>query len=632
VGLARMLNTPQMVEIASLFVQKLSNPRFIYTDEQKERIWLKFVARASAHERKYKAVFRAMFEKQSEEVLGNMPKKAYKATQMDVENWMFDKPKWNVRFSEAGQLLLPRTVEEAGSAELESLIVGVDFDVSNPRVIQFIEKRKIKLRQVNDTTEKAIRKTLTQGIDLGEGIPELRNRVQGVFTDASKNRATMIARSETIRASNAGAEEAYIQSGVVEGKEWLTALDERTCLWCEEMNGKTMGLGENFFALGEQLTVDGQSMRFDYDEVRYPPLHPSCYSEDTEIYTRDGFIPIPEIGIGDEVLTLEPESRDLEWAVVTHTIRYSGPPLYHITNKQNSFSMMITKDHPFFGYKRVDRGNKGRICEPIQLEGIESLNSEFQFYTSSRWKGEEPLTVEVNGVFFEPEDYCRFMGYYLSEGSTLQRKSGRYQVSISQSNHLDEMWSDLGEILVKKCWLGKDKIYISDNRLGEYLIGFGKSHEKYVPDELKKLSPRLIRIFLDAYLLGDGHIKKAKRWKGGKFEDSRSYSTASKQMSDDLGELLIKTGKAVSYNIVARKGDICRIRGKEYFLNHDVYTVYELTSQYKMFRNMVVEKATAGSDVYDLEVNKNHTILTRHNGKVVWGSNCRCTLLPIVMG
>lgn len=272
-SLGRLLNSPQAIDIALTFLEK-EMQRFHYTEEQRDRIWLKFVARSDSHERKYRSVFRKMFEKQRDEVLGKMPQKAYKATQMDVENWMLDKPKWNVRFSEAGQLLLPMTVEEAGSAELETLIVGVDFDVSNPRVTQFIEKRKIKLRQVNDTTELAIRRQLTQGIDLGESIPELRKRVQDVFTDASRNRATMIARSEVIRASNAGAEEAYIQSGVVEGKEWLTAADERACPWCEDMNGKTMGLGQNFFALGEQMTVDGRVMHFDYDEVKYPPLHP----------------------------------------------------------------------------------------------------------------------------------------------------------------------------------------------------------------------------------------------------------------------------------------------------------------------------------------------------------------------
>lgn len=272
-SLTRLLNRPETVDIALSFIEKEMQQK--YTDAQRERIWLKFVARASAHERKYKSVFRKMFEKQRDDVLGNMPEKSYqKATQMDVEDWMFDKQKWNLRFAEAGQLLLPMTVEEVGNAELETLVVGVDFEVSDPRVWQFIEKRKIKLRQVNDTTEEAIRKALSAGIQEGQGIPQLRKRIQDVFADATRNRATTIARSETIRASNFASEEAYIQSGVVEGKEWLVADDERLCPFCDAMNGKTMALGGNYFALGEQMTVDGKVMRFDYDEVKYPPLHP----------------------------------------------------------------------------------------------------------------------------------------------------------------------------------------------------------------------------------------------------------------------------------------------------------------------------------------------------------------------
>jgi len=35
--------------------------------------------------------------------------------------------------------------------------------------------------------------------------------------------------------------------------------------------------------------------------------------------------------------------------------------------------------------------------------------------------------------------------------------------------------------------------------------------------------------------------------------------------------------------------------------------------------------------VYDVEVEKNHIILTRRNGKVVWGSGCRCTTIPLLL-
>jgi len=87
----------------------------------------------------------------------------------------------------------------------------------------------------------------------------------------------MIARTETIRASNFGAEEAYIQSGVVEGKEWLTAFDERTCTSCEEMGGKTSGKPRTA-KLGQSFDVSDIDMNFDYTEgeMPYPPLHPSC--------------------------------------------------------------------------------------------------------------------------------------------------------------------------------------------------------------------------------------------------------------------------------------------------------------------------------------------------------------------
>lgn len=276
-SLTRILNSPQAYDIALTFLESELKSRFQYTDEQKERIWLKFVARATAHERRYKREFAAMFIEQRDEVLGNMPAKSYqKAVPGEIETWLFDKRKWNIRFSEMGQLLLPMTVEEAGEAELGTLLTEVSFEVSNPRVREFVLGRAIKLKRVNDTTIEAIRGQLVAGIDAGEGIPQLRKRISTVFETATRHRAQMIARSEVIRASNAGAEEAYIQSGVVLGKTWYAALDERSCLWCSDLHEKTMGLGQNFYDLGETLTVNGQTMVFDYEDIQYPPAHPMC--------------------------------------------------------------------------------------------------------------------------------------------------------------------------------------------------------------------------------------------------------------------------------------------------------------------------------------------------------------------
>ncbi|GAH42583.1 unnamed protein product, partial [marine sediment metagenome] len=109
-----------------------------------------------------------------------------------------------------------------------------------------------------------------------EGIFKLTERIDKVFTDASTYRAERIARTETIWGYNHGREEAWIQSDVVEGKEWLTAADERVCPWCDKMNGKTIGLGKNYFDKGDKLKAGRQTLKFDFENIQTPPLHANC--------------------------------------------------------------------------------------------------------------------------------------------------------------------------------------------------------------------------------------------------------------------------------------------------------------------------------------------------------------------
>jgi hypothetical protein len=85
----------------------------------------------------------------------------------------------------------------------------------------------------------------------------------------------MIARSETIRASNAGAVEAYRQGGI-QTEEWWASLDERLCPFCGEMHGQTLSVGGVWHAAGSVMSVGGEQLVMDYGDVLYPPLHPEC--------------------------------------------------------------------------------------------------------------------------------------------------------------------------------------------------------------------------------------------------------------------------------------------------------------------------------------------------------------------
>ncbi len=99
---------------------------------------------------------------------------------------------------------------------------------------------------INDTTKNQLKETIREGIGKGEGIPELRARVKDVFTQASTNRATAIARSETAQAFEAANQQAMKESGVVTSKQWLTAQDERTCMICVPLEGTTVPLDQPF--------------------------------------------------------------------------------------------------------------------------------------------------------------------------------------------------------------------------------------------------------------------------------------------------------------------------------------------------------------------------------------------------
>jgi len=154
-----------------------------------------------------------------------------------------------------------------------SLIGAGAIDMTSQAIKDFLKENSIKFaEEVNEVTNKKLRKELTDGLDSGEGIGLLAKRVEKVFENAERHRSIAIARTETARAMNFGTIEAYKQSEVVEQKQWLTAFDERTCERCVAMNGKTIGLKNNYFDKGDTF----MGLDFSYGEVSYPPLHVRC--------------------------------------------------------------------------------------------------------------------------------------------------------------------------------------------------------------------------------------------------------------------------------------------------------------------------------------------------------------------
>ena len=115
-----------------------------------------------------------------------------------------------------------------GQLELDRLGLGVRFDLFDPRVVEFLETwgaEKIT-GHVTQTTKRAIGKTLAEAREAGESQIQQVRRILEVFDDATARRARVIAKTETVAASNFGAVAAIQQVGLM--KQWISTADSKT--------------------------------------------------------------------------------------------------------------------------------------------------------------------------------------------------------------------------------------------------------------------------------------------------------------------------------------------------------------------------------------------------------------------
>ncbi|WNI15565.1 phage portal protein [Actinacidiphila sp. ITFR-21] len=154
---------------------------------------------------------------------------------------LFDGAYWRKR---TAALLAPfvRSAAKRGGTSITA-----SFDLDEPAVSDFLAERVAELAgQVTATTEAVLRaRVLEHGVAAGESVPELRARLQSVFADLSDYRATMIARTETVGAYSAAAQQAALDAGAVR-KTWLATDDKRTRRTHRAASGHSVPLNKKF--------------------------------------------------------------------------------------------------------------------------------------------------------------------------------------------------------------------------------------------------------------------------------------------------------------------------------------------------------------------------------------------------
>jgi len=260
--------------------------------DMKEAFWKQFIAKTEVFERRLQEVLISTVEQQRSLVVDSLESIAEKSEKIkDPETKSIARVKiadseiFNI-IEETKRIIADVEPEimsyiiQQGSQALDFMNLSQDNFSVDANIKDYLHSSSSKfVRSMNSTTRESLVKTLEQGIAEGEGIASLARRVNSVYDNFTTARSFSIARTETLRASNYGTLQAYRQSGVVVGKEWLVALDERTCEFCLAMEQKysQKNLNESFFDKGEKLIgLSGGVLNLDYDDVEAPPLHPNC--------------------------------------------------------------------------------------------------------------------------------------------------------------------------------------------------------------------------------------------------------------------------------------------------------------------------------------------------------------------
>ena len=495
---------------------------------------------------------------------------------------------------------------------LSNLIVSATNDVRFSRPAQKALMQTIirnttgeLITNVGDDVKNGVRDIVNRGYRNGKlSHTRVASEIESTLDGINNKRARCIARTEIKRAQTTSNYVVALERGANAYKYKCGA---KPCDICKVDCGKVFPIT---------------------DLEHLPPRHPNCYLPDTEVFTNHGWKYFTDITVDDKILSLNPEDNSiqfLDYVKVIETENIHGY-MYHIYNKW--FDICVTPDHDCFIHQRRDGGKHGRYMQP-QFRKPSELTTESKFLRCIDTDRENPKTINVNGLEFKPEDYAFFMAWYISEGSVLHNpktaKAHGYPVKISQEitenrEIIQPVLERIAESFGLRLAIGKSGFEFYSKQLHDYLVKLGYSHEKYIPDDVFTLNKECLNIFLDNYVLGDGHERKCDRYNSME----RIVFTSSPRLRDDLSYLILLCGFNPSIYVHTEANRRVTYSNGVYVTKRPVYGVRINRTQYTGFKGCTVEKIPYTGNVVCVELPYWHTLWVKRNGKTSWNGNCMC--------
>lgn len=379
---------------------------------------------------------------------------------------------------------------------------------------------------------------------------------------------------------------------------------------------------------------DPDNYVFDSDEVdREPYMAPGlvgpekaargklpsdCYSADTDILTARGWLPFAQLTSDDAVATVAPDST-LTYVRPTalHAYAHDGEMCAFTTK---TIDLLVTPNHQLY-VRPKHCGDFLFVPAQALLDGHEARGKDHYYSLQNQVRWEVAVTATTYQVpacsykraycakplpTLDLGDWCEFMGWYLSEGSTTVYRD-RHEVNISQQKeenlpHIRALLDNMG---LKYRYDGRCFI-ICNKQLTVYLRQFGKAHEKFIPRELLQLArPFLARLYR-GLLLGDGSSRR----------NEETYHTVSSRLADDVQELMLKLGHNANISVLEKpSADKPHWRAR--------YTVRRrIARESTIFPQRHATRQAYSGTVYCCTVEPYHTLIVRRNGKPAVCGNC----------
>ena len=309
------------------------------------------------------------------------------------------------------------------------------------------------------------------------------------------------------------------------------------------------------------------------------PIHTpeGCFDPSTEVFTSKGWIFWEKVTRDTRFACLVEGRLEFHLALELQAYRHQGL-MYGLRKKWLDY--LVTPNHRML-CRPLDEGSAYRVQRADEMHGKPRV---FQI-------SHHPFLGKKQEVFALPQvggsnsvknvesvnllDWAEFLGWHLSEGhNTYDEQAQQYHSYLFQSTCNPKCCERIEALLDRLPFKwnkaeredGRNKYGIASKQLSSYLRQFGRSWEKFLPEDVFSWPLDARRRLLESLLLGDGRLTSEHITQR---QTSFTYTTSSERLAQGVERLAISLGYACSFKSFSDKRgyrdiyEVCLLRHSE---------------------------------------------------------------------